>query len=701
MVLLAMALMAARVAVCSAQTAGPRHAPGEGTVEAQRYVMDVTLDPADGALRANADVTFRCAADLASVELALNPSLQIQAVRDSEGRALEAVRGRQVGSPRFALRLASVCPADSRIELHFDYSGTIRPRPPFRAGNGFFLLRDDDAWYPQAGGFDFAEDDFTVRVPAGFEARTSGRLAERREEGATAVYHWKTAHAVDGRAVVVYKQPLRPPVIVTVGSGTAPRASPSAPELVRVQEICSDAITALPSAAPCGELARRAVPIIERFTAMLGPPPEKTLTIVTGISAVDSAIGYSEPGLLVVSDWAARLATVTDYAPGFLAHEIAHQWFPNGVAPASSSDGWLAESLAEYLAWRYLLEADPEAARVMVAEAMRDAVAYTSLRSLSLGLYLLAGPWSAAHATLYQRGMLVFRTLETAIDRERVDRALVEFYKRYAGRKASIADFRGVCEEIAGRKLGWFFDYFIHGTEIPVIELRRLPSESPGVVAGEIVVRDFPPEGSVRVEMSVRTGQGNVEHSVATHGAVTPFTVNVPAPALGISFDPDLRILRWTEAARRSKAQSAMLAALPDPLTAKDLPTAIEIYRHALAADPDDEAQRAQALHERLGELEWAHNESSAALADLDAAINGHSIGPFETYLCRAEAYLYQGVVQLHEGRPSEARKDAQAGLALPRFVLLQAVPREPIESPGDSTLQQLLESLSGAASRN
>jgi len=264
-----------------------------------------------------------------------------------------------------------------------------------------------------------------------------------------------------------------------------------------------------------------------------------------------------------------------------------------------------------------------------------------------------------------------------------------------------LQDFEKVCEEIAGRDLSWFFRYYVEGKGVPELELRRLPSESPGVVAGEILVRSLPPEGSVRVEMNVRTAQGNVEHSVATHGEVTPFTVNVPAPALGITFDPDLRILRWTEAARRSKAQSQILNVLPRAVTRSNLGDVIALYRRALAADPDDASLRVQALRERLGELETANKEWDAALSDLDAAINGHSISPFETYLCRAKAYLYHGVVELHERRPAEAQKDAQAGLALPRAVLVQVAPQEPMESRGVATLKQLLESLRDKAARN
>ena len=680
--------------------AEPRPAAGTAA-EAVRYVMRVTVDPLTDGLRVSADVTLRCSAASGSVELALNRGLKISTVRDAEGHALRATRSGVQNSERFAVELGKPCAAGGEIELRFEYAGTVHPRPPFAATPDFLLLRDDDAWYPQAGVFDFAANDVTVRVPAGFEARTSGELAEQRPEGTTMVFHWKTAGPVDGCTLAVYLRPGRPPVTLDVALPAGPGAPASATRPFHITEICGGPVTDQPRAAPCGELARRAAEILRWYAQMLGPPAVGSLAILPAPSPSSSGIGYSAPGMLVVNDWAQQFSGDADAAPQFLPHEIAHQWFPNGVAPASASDGWLAESLAEYLAWRYLLAERPEAARVMVAEAMRDAVAYTPMRPLSLGLELLAGPWSAARATLYQRGMLVFRTLETVIDRERVDRVLPEFYKRYAGRKASIADFRGVCEGIAGRNLGWFFEYFIEGTQIPTIDLRRVESESPEVAAGEIVVQDFPAEGSVRVEMKVRTAKGRVDHSVATRGAVTPFTVNVPAPALGITLDPDLRILRWTPAAERSREQTAILSALPEVITPENLTAAIAIYRQALAADPEDASQRTQSLRERLGELESAKGETSAALSDLEAAINGHSIGPYETYLWRAKAYVYHGIAELHEGRAKEALADAQAAMALPRYVLLQSAPERAVESHGQRTLGELLETLTNAATRH
>jgi tetratricopeptide (TPR) repeat protein len=423
--------------------------------------------------------------------------------------------------------------------------------------------------------------------------------------------------------------------------------------------------------APCGTIARRAADIVQRYSALVGPFPGKTLTIVPELSSLHGPTANSTPGSLVISNDVALFEDVIEYKPGLLPLAIARQWFPAAASGASHGDRWLAESLADYLAWRYLLKADPEAARVRVAEAMSD----------------LTEEWRM----LGRRGMLVLRTLETVIDRERVDRVLAEYYRRYGGHSASPADFEKVCEEVSGRNLAWFFHYFVEGTEIPEIELRRLPSESPGIVAGEIVVKNFPPEGTVRVEMGIRTAQGNIEHSVATRGGTTPFTVNVPSPALSISVDPDLRILRWTEAARRWRAQELLLSRLPEALIVKGIPAALALLRQALAADEDDAALRAQYLHEFIGRLEFERGAREAAMREFDAAVEGHSLDPSETYLLRGTSYVYRASIRLQQGHLEEARENVRLGLALPPAILVQMVESAPPDRSGHAQLGQLL----------
>jgi len=467
---------------------------------------------------------------------------------------------------------------------------------------------------------------------------------------------------------------------------------------VVVREECIRPPALAKSAYICGTLAKKTVEIIVSLTRLLGPFPRKMVLLGPFPSL---PVLTAPPGTILVNEnmllFAGDELTVFDSLPGL----VARQWLVTDDASSRVASDWLNEGLPEYLAWRYLLDARPEAARALVESAMRDSPAGSRAAQDSVTFRPRLAKAEIPSSFYEQRGLLILRTLETVIDRERVDRVLPELVRRFGQRRISLADFEKVCEEIAGRDLGWFFRYFFDGRGVPEIELRSLPSESPGIVAGEILVRGLPPEGSVRVEMSVRTAQGNVEHSVATRGAVTDFTVNVPAPALGITLDPDERILKWTEAARRSKEQSALLAALPSELNAKNLPAAIELYRRALADDPADESRRAQALHERLGEMETASREWDAALADLEAAVNGHSIRPFDTYLFRARAYVYRGYENLRRGRKAEALADARAGLGLPQVVLQQLMPRAVLDSPGDWRIAQKLNALAEAAAQN
>ena len=418
--------------------------------------------------------------------------------------------------------------------------------------------------------------------------------------------------------------------------------------------------------APCGTAAKEAVDVITRLTPLMGPFPRQTLALVPVHAGAWPRIARNLPGEIRGSETVFRFAGSGDLTPEVLVRGIAEQWLLFKPGLIQRRDAWLVHALPTYLAVRYLSEVNPQAAQAVVARALRDAPMEGTARALAEGD---PEPRDAATLMPAQRGMMVLRTLETAIDRERVDRALPEMMRRAAGRPPTTEMLESACEEIAGRKLAWFFDYFIAGTKIPAIEFRRVPSESAGVVAGEIVVKEFVSGGSLRVEMVVRTAAGVVEHSVATHGTVTPFTVNVPATATGITVDPDLRILRWTDAARRSQAQDAILATIPKYASEAERAAA---YRRAIAADPDDASRRAQSLNKELGEMEAGNDRHDGALAAWDAAVNGHSIAPFETYFVRANALLCRGKSLAIWGRFAEAREDVRAGMGLPAAVLVQ-----------------------------
>jgi len=623
-------------------------------VKVERYEIGVAFQPEKGFLHARATVGLRAAQSLKAMQLELNRNLKILEVTDAEGRKLDFARSQRLGSPKFSVGLATPCRPEQAIVLTITYEGVLPAGSLDYISKDGILLRDESRWYPAVDLSAFTQNDITITVPSHWSTLTSGRSQGSLGGGPAATYRWKTSGPVSSRAILALPERLEncEPTL-----GESGELSKSQPFTVCFIGLHQD---------PGKHVAAMALELIERDSSAFGSYAHPQLTIVEGFPGQRGAIGYSAPGFLVVSEDAVKFHDYPSYAPEFLPHEIAHQWFPIEVTLAREEDGWLAESLAEYIAWRYLVETNPTQARRMVARAMRDALAPEPLRPLSLGLHLFAlESAEVTQATLYQRGMLVWRTLETVIDRERVDRALSEFYKRYAGKPASIANFRKICEEISEKDLGWFFDYFIDGTRIPEIEIRRTPSTAAGKVSGEIILKNIPPEFSVRVEIRVETSAGTIEHSVATHGEVTPFTVTAPNAAARILPDPDERILRWTEAARRNRSQRALLAQLGALERAGQFDGAAQICAQALALDPENLAMNEQAIRFEIGRLKYRMKRYERAREEFAQVLTLDSLDPMQSDFNRVWSRAYRARIERRRGHLAAARAEARAGLKI------------------------------------
>ncbi len=619
-------------------------------VRPEKYEIEVRFEPEKGFLQAKATVTLVAEQKTDAIEFELNPRLSILEVSDVQGHKLEFRRSGRLGSPKLQVWLVDAAAPDQEIKLTFEYEGTLpRGELDYITKDGI-LLRDESRWYPAVDLSAFTQNDITIRVPAGWLALSSGDWTEAGIK-LSAPFQWRTKQAVSSRSIVglpVNKRCLESDSIF------------SSPPL-RFNAGLYRWVGCTQSGMPLRATVSR---IIQSNVVSLDGPRNRSITLVQGFPGQQGAIGYSAPGFMVVSEDVIKYHDYPSWALEFLPHEIAHQWFPIEVTLARQEDGWLAESLAEYLAWRYLLEKEPEKAQRMVERAMRDSLAPDPRRPLALGLKLFREPWNVTHATLYQRGLLVWRTLETVIDRERVDRALREYYKRFAGRSASIADFRKICEEISGRDLGWFFEYFLNGTRIPEISLRRLPSDAPNVLLGEIVVKNVPADFQVRVEMRVQTEKGAVEHSVATRGEVTPFSLNLPAPATRVLLDPDARLLRWTEAARRNREQLKLLRQINELGNNDKFREAAAVGARALALDSDDVAANQQQIHFALGRVYYLAGQLADARKELGLVLELASLDAMDTDFYRAWAHVYRAGIAKRLGQLANARKEAQAGLA-------------------------------------
>jgi tetratricopeptide (TPR) repeat protein len=653
------------------------------------FQIAVAFEPDRHFLRATAAVTLRLDAPTTSIEFELNRHLTLRSVTDPQGRSLDFVRSGRLTSHKLLVQLAEPAPASSTLTLTFAYDGSLPPAPLDYITPDGILLRDESRWYPATDFAAFTFNEFQIKTP--WDAITSGNVIATWEESngsQLAVTHTRSDRPESSRAIVAFPWEMQPCTYTTFGSPHGPLASFAVDSCFSLgRDLAAakkkgDNLVSKPGEKIAltetlgtgteleGKVANSVFELLTFFSGTISPPLVRKLSVVQGFPSQRGIIGYSAPGFLIVSEDVVKWHGHPGFAPEFLPHEIAHQWFPIEVTLRSEEDGWLAESLAEYLAWRYLEARQPDHARRMVERAMRNTLAAQPLRPLRLGLKLFAleDP-DVTHATLYQRGMLVWRTLETVIDRERLDRALREYYARHRGGPASISDFRRICEEISGRDLAWFFDYYLNATELPAITLRRLPSAAPGELAGEIHVANAPPDFQVRVEMRITTADGVINHSVATRGPVTPFALNVPAPVTAVDLDPRLRILRVTEPARRHRAQIAALeqsSITEEPDSDPDsLRQLITVYQNAVALDPQNLAASHQLYLLQIARLQFRLKDYPAASATLDRVLALASLDPMATDFHRAWARVFRARIALARRDRAAARREIAAGLAM------------------------------------
>src|SRR5712692_7242063 len=314
-----------------APAARPARIPAD--VRAERYSIDVTFEPDRGFLRARASVTLVTDQILKAIEIELNPRLAIKSVQDAKNRALQFDRSDRMGSPKVSVRLAEPSRPGERFELTFAYEGVLpRGMLDYITKDGI-LLRDESRWYPAVDLSAFTQNDIRITLPDGWRGVSIGDPEVDGASDKSVTWRWKTSHPVSSRSVVALPFTGVEAMLVSGISGL-PQVHLNLlarPGLEKEQSL----------------LLTRIEKMISHDGMRLENYQGNRLTIVEGFPEARGAMGYSAPGFLVVSRDVMKYADEAEYAPAFLPHELAHQWFPIDVTIEREEDGWLAESIAE------------------------------------------------------------------------------------------------------------------------------------------------------------------------------------------------------------------------------------------------------------------------------------------------------------------------------------------------------------------
>ena len=209
------------------------------------------------------------------------------------------------------------------------------------------------------------------------------------------------------------------------------------------------------------EPARRA---IELFSERVGPYSYEKLANVQAAGIVGgaehaTAIFYGEKDIDV-----GRSALVV--------HEVAHQWFGNGVTERDWDDVWLSEGFATYFALLYVEHFDGRDAFVQSLKASRDMVLQLeqNMPDTPVVHRNLSDMSRVLNGLVYEKAGWTLHMLRRLIGTDNFWRGIREYYSRYQNDNASTDEFRQVMEAASGINLTWFFRQWLNRSGVPSLE---------------------------------------------------------------------------------------------------------------------------------------------------------------------------------------------------------------------------------------
>jgi aminopeptidase N len=166
-------------------------------------------------------------------------------------------------------------------------------------------------------------------------------------------------------------------------------------------------------------------------------------------------------GLLVGVRYSQRVLVIPK--PSLGAHEMAHQWWGNGLTNRSWRHFWLNEGIATFMTAAYLEHRFGVEAYADQIEAARTK--YLALKKAGLDRSLVFPDWdkptAADRSLVYDKGALVLHELRNVLGDDTFWKGLKHYTRKHWGQSVETADFRQAMEESTGRDLSQFFAQWV------------------------------------------------------------------------------------------------------------------------------------------------------------------------------------------------------------------------------------------------
>ena len=549
---------------------------------ADNYEVSAYLDTVAQGINAVAKVEFRAQEVSQIVRVELHENLEIRDVKGADGKTLPFQREPQ--NPLYlVVTLPSPIPAGQKVTLTFSYGGLLAneensPVPNLRVASvnkdwSFLLL--PSRWFPLTN---YPSNRYTatfkLNVPDSVAAVGDGKadapqpMPERSPaEGKRLMYTFHGVKPAPYGSFVIGPLQLNPKQ--AEGINVAVYAPPA--QSAKAQEFAND-------------VAHQEI----IFSDMFGELPDPDLTVV---QLPDGTLrDFAGPGVVMLSHriWDPKASDRT------LSQLVASQWWGIGVLPASTADTWISDGLARYSEELYAEQAiGKEAGLRAIDEFAVGALMFDNSAPVAQSARLV--PYSPEYrSVVMNKGAMLFHMLRAQMGDAPFKSLLHQFYAKYQGKTATIADFENlaVAQANASTKQGadppnlqGFFAQWLNSTGIPEFTLDYVVyrTRKGFRVLGKIKQ----PIDTFSMPMQIRIDtEGNPEtKTVDVAGTESPFMVETfgrPKPG-GIHVDPNNTILKSTPAlrARAAIARGEELAEVGKYYDA------VQQYQKALSIQPN------------------------------------------------------------------------------------------------------------------
>ncbi len=497
------------------------------------YQIDAELTPHTHKISARAKVRFTALDDLSIATFELHNALRVTKVTDAAGKPLSAERVTQDSTIR--VPLTTPVAKDSSSTLTFEYEGTLDSADDSPVqGLKLAYISDDTTyllyagrWFPvNAYGINRFTATMNITVPAHMIVIGSGK-----ESAGAAPATKRAAGALPTKTFAfTWDKPSFPGTIVA-GIFQESKSDEAGLDLH---------VFFKPAHQTLGvSYATTAVKEFTYYVTLYGPAPSTTLKVV------------EIPDDTVPAAWAPEIAAISSRAVTekvnyrLLANTIAHQWWGASVSPASRDDWWLNDGFARYSEARYVEQAAGQAG---LEETVKDmsvgALAYDTVPLSSAGKLDLFSPEFQSLVT--DKGAMILHMLRWVIGDQKYDQTMRTFASKYAGKSASLDDFRALAEQNYGQQLTWFFSQWLDSTGAPEFKTKytiyRLGNGKGFRVVGQIA-QDLD-LFRMPVDLKIDTDGKTENKRIEVVGTNSAFNVETFGKPRRIVVDPDDRVLK-------------------------------------------------------------------------------------------------------------------------------------------------------------